>query len=163
MNEVKGCVSPLGAVKGGQLEFVRGAANVAIHADPEIEDLYRAHFEGTVPEVDARNGVVTVKYPWTLHPFDWRKRKANVVLNARVPWRIVVGGGGLSKLEADLGGLRLSSFEVEGGASRVERKLPEPSGTVPVRVDGGASDVTILRPAAVAACVQVGAEPASWR
>jgi len=87
MNEVEGYASPLGAVTGGQLEFVRGAANLTLHAEPEMEGLYRAHFEGTLPEVDARDGVITVGYPRTLHPFDWRKRKANVVLNARVPWR----------------------------------------------------------------------------
>jgi hypothetical protein len=34
--------------------------------------------------------------------------------------------------------------------------LPRPSGTVSVRVSGGASDVTIHRPAGVAARVRVG-------
>jgi hypothetical protein len=45
---------------------------------------------------------------------------------------------------------------VSGGASRVELTLPQPSGTVPVRVLGGASNVAIHRPEGVAAHVRVG-------
>ena len=157
MNKEKGeHAAPLGSAKSGRLEFVRGAANVTLHVGSGMEDLYRAHFDGPVPDVGAEDGAVTVKYTWTLHPFDWRRRGADIALNAQVPWRITVRGGGVSRLDADLGGLRLDSFEVEGGASRVELTLPDPSGTVPIRIDGGASNVTVRRPVGVAARVDVG-------
>jgi hypothetical protein len=140
----------------GRLDFVRGAANVTIRSEPGMEDLYRARFGGPEPDVRVDDGTVTVEYPRTLNPLGWRKRSADFALNAGVSWRIAVGGGGLSGLVADLGGLRLDSFEVGGGASGVELELPEPSGTVPVRVDGGASDLTVRRPEGVAASVRVG-------
>jgi hypothetical protein len=145
----------LGSAKSARLEFVRGAANVTLHVGSGMEDLYHARFDGPVPDVGAEGGAVTVKYTWALHPFDWRRRGADIALNAQVPWRITVRGG-VSRLDADLGGLRLDSFEVEGGASRVELTLPDPSGAVPIRIDGGASNITVLRPEGVAARVDVG-------
>ncbi len=147
--------APLGSASSGRLEFARGASNVTIHVDPEMEGLYHARFEGPLPDVRVNGGIVSVEYPWTLHPFDRRRRAAEVTLNAQVPWRIAVSGG-VSRLDADLRGLRLDSFEVGGGASRVEVTLPKLSGTVPIRVGGGASNVAIRRPAGVAAQVRVG-------
>ena len=145
--------TPLGSATSGHLRFVRGASNVTIHRDPSTDDLYRARFEGPLPEARAEGGIVTIKYPRTLHPFDWRKWDTDIVLNGQIPWEIGVVGG-VSRLDADLSGLRLDSFDVSGGASKVEMTLPKPSGAVSIRFDGGASDVTIRRPAGVAARVR---------
>jgi hypothetical protein len=147
--------APLGSATDGRLRFLSGASNLTVHADPSIADLYRARFEGTAPGVRVEGGAVAIKYPRTLHPFDWRKRGADVVLNGSIPWGIGISGG-LSRLEADLSRLRLDHFEVEGGASRVELLLAEPSGTVSIRFDGGVSDVTVRRPEGVAVRVLVG-------
>ena len=141
--------APLGSATEGRLEFVLGAANAAVRSDAEMEHLYHARFEGTVPDIGVEDGAITVKYPRS-----WRKHSADIALNASIPWRIAVGGG-LSEVDADLSGLRLDSFEVGGGASRVELTLAEPSGTVRIRIDGGASDVKIHRPEGVAASVLV--------
>jgi hypothetical protein len=118
-------------------------------------DLYRARFDGPPPEVHVRDGAVTIRYPRTFHPFDWRKRTAEVTLNPAIPWQIEFHGG-LSRLDADLSVLELGSFEVTGGASGIVVTLPRPSGTVSVRVSGGASDVSIHRPEGVAARIRVG-------
>ena len=79
-------------------------------------------------------------------PFDWRGRSSEVSLSPSVPWALSLRGG-MWQLRADLRGLRLESLEVTGGASDVEIWLPEPAGTVPVRISGGASEVRIHRPA----------------
>jgi hypothetical protein len=150
-----GFSAPLGAASSGRLQFVRGAANVVLRVDSSIDDLYRARFDGPPPEVHARDGAVTIRYPRTFHPFDWRRRTAEVTLNPAIPWQIEFHGG-LSGLDADLSVLELGSFEVTGGASGVAVTLPRPSGTVSVRVTGGASDVTIHRPEGVAARIRVG-------
>jgi hypothetical protein len=155
MNEVRGCNAPPGSIMYGHLQFVRGAANVTLRVDSSMGDLYRAQFEGPAPEVRTQEGAVTVRYPRIFHPFDWRKRAAEVTLNGSIPWRIEFRGG-LSKLDADLSILRLGSFEIVGGAREVAVTLPRPSGTVSVRVSGGASDVTIHRPVSVATRVSVG-------
>jgi hypothetical protein len=51
--------------------------------------------------------------------------------------------------------LELRSLEIKGGASKVELTLPPPSGTIPLRVLGGAESMTVRRPKGVAARVRV--------
>jgi len=120
-----------------------------------MDDLYRARFEEPAPAVRMEGSTVTVRYP-RLQPFDssYRECPGEVVLSARVPWRIEFGGG-VSRLAAGLSRLELGSFEVEGGASRVELRLPKPSGSVPVCFRGGASNVAVQRPEGVAARLRV--------
>lgn len=43
----------------------------------------------------------------------------------------------------------MTSFVLKSGISELDLRLPEPSGVVPVRLSGGASRVTISRPAGV--------------
>jgi hypothetical protein len=76
--------------------------------------------------------------------------RGEVTLNAAVPWEVEVRGGAY-KVEADLSGLKLTSFVLTRGLSDVDLTLPEPSGVVPVRLTGGASEVNIRRPAGVEA------------
>ncbi len=138
-----------GSLASGRLRFVRGASDVIIRADSSTGDLYRARFDGAVPEVWTEGGVVNLRYPRFFHPFGRRGRTGKVVLNAAIPWHIEVRDGA-SKLTADLSQLKLGSFEVSGGASKVELTLPRVSGLAPVRILGGASNVVIHRPEGVA-------------
>jgi hypothetical protein len=147
--------APLGSVRSGRLVFASGASKLNVRAEPSMANLFRARFEGRRPRVGVEDGTVTIHYP----RFDWRyylrERPAEVALNASIPWSIEIRDG-TSRFTADLRGLELRSFEVRGGASRVEVTLPQPSGTVPVRVLGGASNVVIHRPEGVAAQIRVG-------
>jgi len=152
---------PLGTASSGRLRFARGAASVTLRVDSSTGYLYRARFDGPLPELHALDGTVTIRYPRTFHPFDWHKRAGEVTLNGSIPWQIEFHGG-LSRLDADLSVLRLGSFEIIGGASGVAVTLPRPLGTVSVRVSGGASDVTIhVRPASPRGSAWAAA-PASW-
>jgi len=63
--------------------------------------------------------------------------------------------GGAWEITAELGGLNLAGLEVKGGLRMVRLELPAPSGVVPIRVSGGASEVTVRRPAGVAARVHL--------
>jgi hypothetical protein len=150
--------APLGSLSSGHLLFVCGASNVTIHADPSMEDLYRARFKGQVPIVTVQGDTITIEYP----PFPsldqgyyWLERPAEVALNATITWHIEVRGS-TSRLTADLHEVRLGSIKLADGASRIEVRLPRPSGTVSVRISGGASNVTIHRPEGVAARVHAG-------
>ena len=147
--------APLGSASRGRLVLASGTSHLIIGADPTMNDLYRARFEEPIPGVRMEGSTVTVRYPRP-QPLDGscREYSGEVVLGAQVPWRIEFGGG-VSRLAADLGGLELDSFEVEGGASRVELRLPKPSGSVPVCFRGGASNVAVHRPEGVAASVRV--------
>src|SRR5216683_1559896 len=75
-------------------------------------------------------------------------------LSVAISWRIVIQGGA-SEVTAELGGLDLAGLEVKGGLRMTRLELPEPSGVVPIRISGGASVVTVRRPAGVAARVHL--------
>ena len=145
--------APLDSITHGRLRFLSGASNVIVHADPSTGGLYRSRFEGVVPEVWTEDGVVNIRYP-RFYSFGRRGCSGKVALNATIPWHIEIRGGA-SKVTADLSHLKLGSFEVAGGASKVELTLPRVSGLVPVRVLGGASNVLIHRPEGVATRVRV--------
>ena len=149
--------APRGSLTSGRLEFARGAARLTIRG-ATIADLFRARFDRPAPSVSLDGGAVTVRYPrfsprsW-LRP--WARRDGQVTLNDDVAWDIGIRKG-VAHLDADLRGLRVEAVEVSHGASQVELRLPRPAGVVPVRVGGGASHVTIRRPAGTPARLRIG-------
>ena len=60
--------TPTGSVDTGRLVFTRGAAHLTIGVNGSMDDLYRARFEGRVPDVRTDGGTVTVRYRMSLHP-----------------------------------------------------------------------------------------------
>ena len=148
--EVGDFSAPLGSVTEGRLEFRRGASGVVIHTE-QGDHLYRAHFEGRMPEIRVRGGTVAIEYSRlqaaSAALFD-RGPKSDLTLNASIPWQVRVHGG-LSELTADLSGVELRYLEVRGGISHARLALGRPVGTVRIRVLGGASDLTIRRPRTV--------------
>jgi hypothetical protein len=115
-----------------------------------MAELYQARFEGSVPSVAAKDGVVTIRYPRRLWVLGGEQRVAEVTLSVVIPWQIVIQGGA-SEVSAQLGGLDLARLEVKGGGSMIRLELPMPSGVIPIRISGGASEITVRRPAGVAA------------
>jgi hypothetical protein len=142
--------APLGSVDMGRLVFARGVAHLTIGVDGSMEDLYRARFEGKVPDVRVDGGTVTVKY----RP-SFRATRGELTLSGRVPWAIKAGMG-MSNVVADLEDLELTGLEISGGASRLEVKLPRPKAAVRVRIGGGTSNVELIRPASVPVRVRIG-------
>jgi hypothetical protein len=142
--------APLGSVATGRLVFVRGAAHLTIGVDASMEDLYRARFEGKVPEVRVDGGTVTVKYRPSLH-----RTSGEITLSGRVPWAIKASMG-MSDVVADLQELELTDLEISGGASRLELKLPRPKVAVRVRIGAGASNLELIRPVGVPVRVRIG-------
>jgi hypothetical protein len=142
--------APLGSVKLGRLVFVRGVAHLTIGVDGSMEDLYRARFEGKVPDVRVDGGTVAVKYRPTLHP-----PRGELTLSGRVPWAIKASMG-MSDVSADLQDLELTDLEISGGVSRLEVRLPRPKAAVRVRIGAGASNLELIRPAGVPVRVRIG-------
>ena len=141
--------APLGVATIGHLIFARGASRITLSADPGLSCLFQAHFEGRVPDVRVQEGRVTIRYPYLLL-LNWltywrRKPVANVMLNSSIAWHLLFRGG-VSRLTAELERMRLRSVEFGGGASRINMKLPPPTDTVSIRINGGASNVAIHRP-----------------
>lgn len=160
--------APVGGVTSGHLVFISGAPNILVHGDAALTELYKAHFDGPVPRMRVRGGVVTVGYPrfswfdWRAQWGDqnlevsahWRKDRGEIALSAAVPWSIELRGGA-TRIKADLRVLRLESFEMRGGASKIELVLPRPVGVVPIRIAGGMSRLSVERPIGVAVGLEV--------
>ena len=121
-----------------------------MRADDAMAELYQAHFEGPVPSVALKDGVVTIRYPRRLLVLGGGKSRAVITLSAAIPWWIVIQGGA-SEITAELGGLNLAGLEVKGGVSTIRLDLPALDGVIPIRISGGASEITVRRPAGVAA------------
>lgn len=142
--------APLGSVDAARLVFTRGAAHLTIRVDGSMEDLYRARFEGKVPDFQVDGGTVKVRYRMGLRP-----PRGEIVLSGRVPWAIE-GAFGMSDVVAHLEDLELRSLEISGGTSAIELRLPRPKETVRVRIGGGGSNVELIRPTGVPVRVRVG-------
>lgn len=145
-----GFSAPLGDFGSGRLVVSSAISQLILRTDHKMAELYQAHFEGSLPDVKVKEGVVTIRYPRRLWVPGSEKRAAEVTLSEAIPWQIVIQGGA-SEVIAELGKLNLSGLEVKGGLSSIHLELPTPSGVVPIRFSGGASDVTIRRPKGVAA------------
>ena len=139
-------VAPIGGLSDARLHFRSGASEVRLSGDRTLTELYRATFEGAVPQVRLRAGVVTVQYRGGL--FDWRQRKADIALSTGVAWDISIRGGA-SRLVAELSEIELRSFDLTGGTSHSVFHLGRPTGAIGVRLIGGSSNLVIDRPRGV--------------
>ncbi|HEY7737258.1 MAG TPA: MarR family transcriptional regulator [Candidatus Limnocylindrales bacterium] len=144
--------APLGGLTSARLAFRGGTSDLQLRANAALGELYRARFEGVIPQVRLRDGVVSVQYRG--RPWDWRKRKADVTLSGSIPWSVEIQGGN-ARCRASLTELMLSSFELVGGTAGLELELGRPTGVVPIRVIGGAKSVRLRRPAGVAVGLRV--------
>jgi DNA-binding MarR family transcriptional regulator len=138
----------LGDLESARL-VVSSSAQLTLRTGEEMVELYQARFEGSVPNVTTKEGVVTIHYPRRLSGLMGEQRQAVVTLSRAIPWQIVIQSGG-TDVTAELGGLDLASFEIKGGGSRIHLHLPVPSGVVPIRISGGGSEIVVRRPAGVA-------------
>ncbi|MEV8504046.1 hypothetical protein AB0368_04330 [Actinoplanes sp. NPDC051475] len=113
------------------LELVDGAKTVTLRTADLGDDLYRISTPAGAPRADERDGKVRVRLDGTPEAVD-------VALNTRVRWDLrVAGGAQLSTI--DLTGARVGGVDLSGGASRINLTLPEPDGTLSVRMSGGVS------------------------
>ena len=143
--------APLLDLERGRLVVFSAISRLTLRTAEGMAELYQARFEGAVPEVKAKDGVVTIRYPRRLSGLlGGQKRAAEVTLNVAIPWQIAIQGGA-SDVTAELGGLDLASLEVKGGVSSIRLELPMPSGVIPIRISGGASEIIVRRPVGVAA------------
>jgi hypothetical protein len=137
--------APLSDLASGQL-MVFAAPRLTVRAREGLAELYQARFEGPAPEVKAKDGVVTIRYPRRLWIPGAKQRAAEVTLSVAIPWQNVIQGAA-AEVSAELSRLNLAGLEVKGAMSMIRLELPTPSGEVPIRISGGASDIVVRRPA----------------
>ena len=78
-----------------------------------------------------------------------------VVLNSAVTWSLDLAGG-TQRTVADLRGGKVGGIAVTAGTDVLDVSLPEPAGTVPFLLAGGASQFLLSLPGGVPAQVTVG-------
>jgi hypothetical protein len=78
-----------------------------------------------------------------------------VLLDPAVRWQVRMSGGATGAT-FDLRGARLSGVDLLAGVTRIELRLPVPDRAVPVRMAGGATELTVHVPDGVATGVRVG-------
>jgi hypothetical protein len=138
----------LAAAQAGRLHLESGVARLMLRAERRLGYMMQARFEGPPPNVRREGETLTIRYPRALHPFEWRRRRGDVSLNASIPWDVSMKGG-MSQVVADLQDIDLRSLQFGGGVSDVEALLPPPGQPVTVELGGGVSNVRLLRPAEV--------------
>jgi len=136
--------APIGALDRARLLFRSGANELLVKGSSDIDELYRARFDGPVPQIRLRDGVVSIQYKGRFQ-WDWRDRRGDVALNDRIPWDVEIVGGA-NKLQGKLSGVDLRSFQLTGGVDQARLTLGRPTGHVPVRFVGGVNHVRVERP-----------------
>lgn len=138
----------------GRLVVSCGISRLSLRADDRMTRLYQARFEGPVPKVSAKDGVVTIHYPRRLLGLGEKQGTAEIGLNATIPWQVVIQGEA-AEVEARLRSLDLARLRIMGGFRTIRLNLPVPSGVVPIHIGAGASEINVVRPAGVTARVHL--------
>jgi hypothetical protein len=85
---------------------------------------------------------------------DGTSGNVEVVLSTKVGWALRFIGGADEQI-VNLTGGKVSSIDLSGGSRRVDLILPQPAGTVPVRVTGAVDELSVTSPAGSPVRVQV--------
>jgi hypothetical protein len=132
------------------LRVPNGAAHLEIEAGPVMSEPFAAEFGAARPSVGIADGGVTLDYG-RLRSLGWftggfRRTSGRIRLSDDAPWWFEFRRG-VADLDGDLRALDVRGFDVRGGVHRVRLQLPEPRGSVSVRISGGANRLEIRRPA----------------
>ena len=132
-----------------KLELAIGAGRVDVKSAPLGDQLYRAHLEhaGPSPQIKLDRATGTVRVSQS---FDWfmgaRRVQCDAQLSDAIPWQVGCSTGAI-RGTFDLSTIQLSRFDCQTGASRIELVLGSPKGIVPMRIQGGALTIDVVRPA----------------
>jgi DNA-binding MarR family transcriptional regulator len=133
---------------GQQVRMVAetAATRLRLAAGSPIGELIRATFLGPPANVRTSGGSVRMRYRRRM--LDTRAREIDARLNPSATWSIEVDGG-ITDLDADLRDVPFGGMHIRGGANHLSLRLPQPSGTVRIGLEGGSSEIRVNRPAGV--------------
>ncbi|MGH2585993.1 MAG: MarR family winged helix-turn-helix transcriptional regulator [Dehalococcoidia bacterium] len=137
--------APLAGEERGVLELIGGAHTIHLRAEADMGELFRARFASGGMSLRVSQGTVTVRGRW--RPFGGRP-EGEIAITAALPWALRLRGGS-SHVVADLRDVAVTEIDMYGGMNALELQVGVPSGTVPIRVSGGASQLSLRRPPSV--------------
>ncbi|HEX9364643.1 MAG TPA: DUF5668 domain-containing protein [Candidatus Dormibacteraeota bacterium] len=139
-----------------KLEIAVGSGRIEVRSASIGDELYKTHIEhgGTAPEVrlDRASGTVRISQRpgWFAGA---RRLRIDTQVTEAIPWEVSCSTGAI-RGEFDFSMGELSAFECRTGASQIDLNLGTPKGNVPIRIEGGALTVNIVRAAGAAIGVQ---------
>jgi hypothetical protein len=147
--------APIGTARDHSFEVGGGAALVTIRSADLGDKLYDiATFDGSaVPQMVGGTRLELVRTGTA------GRIGADIQLNSAVRWKLRLDGG-TAEQDIDMSRGHLTGLEVTGGASRVVLRLPTPKGTIPIKLDGGASEFDVQAAAPVRVRLGKGADDA---
>ena len=150
---------PIGTLNAAALHVEVGAVTMTVQGDSSLgSDLYKAHIEYSGPKptitFDKSTGDVRISQEGGFAFFGNRRVVLYVQINPAVTWGIDINSGAATDT-LKLGAIRVTSIELNTGASREEITLGPPKGMVQITINGGALTVHVHRPNGIAASAQV--------
>ncbi len=148
--------APLGATRAAQFQLDPGTTVLRVRAVDLGDLLFRAVTRspsGAAPQTVRDGGRVRVRS--VPGPAGAATGALDVELNRRVEWQVTLVGGAASAT-VDLRGARVSGVDFTGGVERIELWLARARGAVPVRMSGGARDMTVHAPKGVPVRAAIG-------
>jgi hypothetical protein len=146
--------APLGGRTTAQFELVAATSKATIRTADLGDELYRISApdkSGVKPSPVLSEDRVQLHLTPDGHAAN---SDVDVVLSSKVRWALRFTGSADEQI-VDLTSGQISALDVLGGIRRFELKLPEPIGTVPVRVTGAIEDLSIQSPVGNPVRVQV--------
>src|SRR5438128_413094 len=139
-----------------KLEVAVVSGRIELRSADIGDQLFRTHIEhaGTAPEVNLDRATGTVRISQRL---DWfagaRRLRIDAQVTDAIPWEFGCSTGAI-RGDFDFSSTELTGFECRTGASQIDLNVAVPKGNVPIRIEGGALTVNIVRPAGSAIRVQ---------
>lgn len=158
--QVMDATDSLGNVDHAAVEIDVGAATITMAGGGSLGgDLYRAHIEYSGPKpavtLDRSTGKLRIEQSGNrVGLFQTRRFVMTLELNSSIPWTITSNTGAVTET-LNLSGVHVGSLEINTGASTEDVTLGQPSGIVPITVNGGALTVRLHRPSGTEASVAV--------
>jgi hypothetical protein len=147
--------APLDNRTSASFELLAATNRVKVSIGELGDDLYRISAPedaGIEPSPLIRNDDVKLQ---VTRDGDGTGGELEVVLAAKVRWSLRFSGYAEQQI-VDLTGGQVSGIEMVAGARRTELSLSQPSGTVPLKVNGAVEELLVKSPAANPVRVKVG-------
>jgi hypothetical protein len=139
-----------------RLEIAVGSGRLDVRSASLGDQLYKVHIEhaGTSPVVELDRAAGIVRISQRLNWFAGARRlRLHAQVTDAIPWEVGCSTGAI-RGAFDFSTAELSAFECRTGASQIDLSLAAPKGNVPIRIEGGALTVSIVRPVGSAIRVQ---------
>jgi hypothetical protein len=151
--------APVGSIDHPALEIDVGAATITVQGGAPEGSLYQAtiDYSGPKPEVslDTSSGRLKISQGnSSFGLFRSTRFTLRLKIDSSLPWTIAANSGAATETY-NLIDVHVGSIEVNTGASRENISLGQPSGVVPISINGGALTVNVHRPAGVATSASV--------